>query len=122
MARFTLDPKNLPTMSREEWARLEAMTDEQITAAAESDLDNPPLTDEELERVRMARRVQAVRARTGLSQRRFAETYRINVARLRDLEQGRTQPDSAMLAYLTVIEREPKAVERALQINAMEES
>jgi putative transcriptional regulator len=115
MARFTLDPNNLPTMSKEEWARLEAMTDEQITAAAESDPDNPPLTDGELERVQTARRVQAVRAGTGLSQRRFAETYRINVARLRDLEQGRTQPDSAMLAYLTVIEREPKAVERALR-------
>jgi putative transcriptional regulator len=57
MARFTLDPKNLPTMSKGEWGRLEAMTDEQITVAAESDPDNPPLTDEELERVRMARRV-----------------------------------------------------------------
>jgi putative transcriptional regulator len=99
-------------------ARLEAITDGQITAAAEADPDNPPLTDEELERVRMARRVQAVRARTGLSQRRFADTYRINVARLRDLEQGRTQPDSAVLAYLTVIEREPKAVERALREEA----
>ena len=76
------------------------------------------MTDEELERVRMARRVQTVRARSGLSQRRFAEVYRINVARLRDLEEGRTQPDSAMLAYLTVIEREPKAVERALREEA----
>jgi putative transcriptional regulator len=62
------------------------------------------LTDEELGRVQ--------------SQRRFAEVYRINVARLRDLEQGRTQPDSAMLAYLTVIEREPKAVARALREEA----
>ncbi len=61
-----------------------------------------------------ARRVQAVRARTGLSQRQFAEMYRINVGRLRDLEQGRTQPDSAMLAYLAVIEREPEAVRRVL--------
>jgi putative transcriptional regulator len=59
--------------------------------------------------------VQAVRSHTGLSQPRFAKMYRINVARLRDLEQGRTQPDSAMLAYLTVIAREPAAVERALR-------
>ena len=66
MARFTLDPKNLPTMSKEDWARLEAMTDEQITAAAESDPDNPPLTDEELQRVQMARRVRTVRAGTGI--------------------------------------------------------
>jgi putative transcriptional regulator len=116
--RFILDPKNPPKLSEEEKARLDAMTDEEITAAAESDPDNPPLTDEELERVRLARRVQAVRARTGFSQRQFAEMYRINVARLRDLEQGRTQPDSAMLAYLTVIDREPEAVERALHCSA----
>ena len=115
MRRFILDPNNPPRMSKEVRARLDAMTDEEITAAAESDPDNPPLTDEELERVRLARWVQSVRARTGLSQRRFAEVYRINVARLRDLEQGRTQPDSAMLAYLTVIVREPEAVERALR-------
>ena len=58
MRRFTLDPNNPPTMSREARARLDAMTDEEITAAAESDPDNPPLTDEELARIRMARRVQ----------------------------------------------------------------
>ena len=115
MRRFILDPKNPPKLSDEERARLDAMTDEEITAAAKSDPDNPPLTDEELERVRLARWVQAVRALTGLSQRRFAEMYRINVGRLRDLEQGRTQPDSAILAYLAVIEREPEAVERALR-------
>ena len=115
MRRFIFDPNNPPRMSKAARARLDAMTDEEITAAAESDPDNPPLTDEELERVRLARRVQAVRARTGLSQTQFAKVYRINVARLRDLEQGRTQPDSAMLAYLAVIAREPEAVERALQ-------
>jgi putative transcriptional regulator len=115
MRRFILDPNNPPRMSKAARARLDAMTDEEITAAAESDPDNPPLTDEELERIRIARRVQAARARTGLSQSRFAEAYRINVGRLRDLEQGRTQPDSAMLAYLTVIEREPEAVRRALR-------
>jgi putative transcriptional regulator len=115
MRRFIFDPNNPPRMSKAARARLDAMTDKEITAAAESDPDNPPLTDEELERVRLARRVQAVRARTGLSQTQFAKVYRINVARLRDLEQGRTQPDSAMLAYLAVIAREPEAVERALQ-------
>ncbi len=115
MRRFTLDPNNLPKMSKVARARLDAMTDEEITAAAESDPDNPPLTDDELERVRLARRVQAVRAHTGLSQSRFAEMYRISVGRLRDLEQGRTQLDSATLACLAVIDREPDAVKRALR-------
>ena len=65
MRRFILDPNNLPSMSKEARARLDAMTDEEITAAAELDPDNPPLTDDELARLRLARRVQAVRARTG---------------------------------------------------------
>lgn len=115
MRRFVLDPKNPPKLTAAERARLDAMTDAEITAAAESDPDNPPLTEEELARIRVARYIQAVRARTGLSQPQFAERYHINVGRLRDLEQGRTQPDSAMLAYLAVIEREPEAVARALR-------
>jgi len=118
MGRLTLDRNNPPALDKPAAARLESMTDAAITAAAEADVNNPPLSDAELARLRLARRVQAVRAHTGLSQRRFAEVYRINVARLRDLEQGRTQPDSALLAYLAVIEREPAAVERALREEA----
>ncbi len=114
MIRFSLDPANPPQLSAEERERLDAMTDAEITGAAESDPDNPPLTDDELGRLRTSRLVRAARANTGLSQSAFARAYRINLARLRDLEQGRTQADSALLAYLTVIEKEPAAVERAL--------
>ena len=109
MVRFTLDPRNPPRQRPAERNRLARMSDAAVTAAAAADPDNPLLSAEEL-----ARRVRAVRAHTGLSQARFARTYRINVARLRDLEQGRTRPDSALLAYLAVIDREPAAVERAL--------
>jgi putative transcriptional regulator len=114
MDRFTLDTTSLPTLTVAERARLDATTDADLTAAALADADNPPLSDAELARLAMARRVRDTRLRTGLSQRRFAEVYHINVGRLRDLEQGRTQPDSALLAYLSVIQREPEAVERAL--------
>jgi putative transcriptional regulator len=113
--KFTLDPDNPPRFTPEERARLDAMTDEEITAAAESDPDNPPLTDEELDRMVATRAIRRIRAATGLSQAQFAERYRISLGRLRDLEQGRTKPDSALLAYLTVIEREPEAVARALE-------
>jgi putative transcriptional regulator len=114
MVRFTLDPNNPPRLSPAEAARLDAMTDDEITAAALSDPDNPPLTDAELERLAAARRVREVRAHTGLSQSSFARTFHINVSRLRDLEQGRSHPDSAVLAYLAVIDKEPDAVRRAL--------
>jgi putative transcriptional regulator len=114
MGRYTLDKRHPPALPRAERAGLDAMTDDRITAAASSDPDNPPMTDDELARLTTARTVQKVRARTGLSQSRFAATYRINLARLRDLEQGRTQPDSALLAYLAVIGQEPDVVKRVL--------
>ena len=40
--------------------------------------------------------------------------FGFNLARLRDLEQKRTQPDSAIRAYLTVIRKNPEAVKKAL--------
>src|SRR3954449_6042949 len=114
MRRFTLDPNNPPRLSEEEKGRLDAMTDEEITAAAESDPDNPPLTEEEFAKIETIQLLREARKRTGLSQTQFAARYRINVARLRDWEQGRSVPDSAALAYLQVIAREPEAVDRAL--------
>ncbi len=114
MARFSLDPNAAPQLSPAERRRLESMTDAEITAAAKNDPDNQPLTSDELGKLRSARLVRQARQHSGLSQAAFARTYHINVARLRDLEQGRTQADSALLAYLTVIERDPDAVRRAL--------
>jgi len=114
MVRFTLDPNNPPELSAAERARLNAKTDAELTAAAAADAGNPPLTADELARLETARMVRQARAQTGLSQARFAAAYRINLGRLRDLEQGRTQADGALLAYLTVIQREPEAVARAL--------
>ena len=109
-----LDLENPPRLSKRTRARLDQLTDEQLTANALADPDNPPLTEDELARVAAARAVQRARAATGLSQNAFAKRFRINPARLKDWEQGRTPPDSASLAYLRVIEREQKVVERAL--------
>lgn len=58
--------------------------------------------------------VKAVRKSTGLTQEAFALRYCFNLARLRDLEQKRTRPDSAVRAYLLVIQHNPKAVREAL--------
>ena len=58
--------------------------------------------------------VRALRRRLGLSQDEFALRFRFTPARIRDWEQGRSKPDSAVRAYLTVIAREPEAVARAL--------
>ena len=58
--------------------------------------------------------VKAIRSRLGLSQAEFSRSYAISQRSLQEWEQGRRRPDGAVRAYLTVIERNPKAVEAAL--------
>jgi putative transcriptional regulator len=58
--------------------------------------------------------VKGIRRRLNMTQVEFAARFGFNVARLRDWEQHRSGPDSAVRAYLTVIAEDPEAVERAL--------
>jgi putative transcriptional regulator len=58
--------------------------------------------------------VRALRSKLGLSQSEFASQYGISLRTLQEWEQGRTSPDSTVRAYLTVIERNPRAVIEAL--------
>ncbi len=59
--------------------------------------------------------VQAIRTRSGLSQSMFARDYGFNVRTLQEWESGGAKPPAAVRAYLTVIDRNPKAVRAALQ-------
>jgi putative transcriptional regulator len=59
--------------------------------------------------------VKAIRKQMGMSQDEFAQRFSLTTARVRDWEQGRSKPDSAARAYLTVIQKNRKAVERALK-------
>jgi putative transcriptional regulator len=58
--------------------------------------------------------VRAVRENSGLSQSEFAARYGFSLRTLQEWEQGRAQPDSAVRAYLLVIDRDPQAVQAAL--------
>lgn len=59
-------------------------------------------------------RILNVRKRLGLSRRQFAERFHLDPRAIQDWEQGRRTPDRAARVLLTVIEREPEAVLRAL--------
>lgn len=59
--------------------------------------------------------VAAIRAKTRLSQDRFARAFRISAHTLRNWEQGRRAPEGPARALLLAIERDPKAVMRALR-------
>ncbi|HEX8166720.1 MAG TPA: helix-turn-helix domain-containing protein [Beijerinckiaceae bacterium] len=108
--RFTLDPKNPPRLTRDEEARLDAMTDEEITRAAESDPDNPPLTEEEMARGLFARDVRIAREKTGLSQERFAARLGLPLSMLRDWEEGRFNPDPAARALVRIVLKDPERI------------
>ncbi len=61
-----------------------------------------------------AERILALRKRLRLSRRKFAERFGLDARALQDWEQGRRVPDRAARVLLTVIDRDPEAVVRAL--------
>jgi len=103
-----------------DWAAVDALTNEQVHAAALADPDAQPIprgTDEELEKLGLHRlvNVKKLRERLGLTQETFAAAYRIPVGTLRDWEQGRKNPDAPARAYLLVIDRNPEMVAQLLR-------
>ena len=100
--------------TKHDWTRADAMTPEDIHAAALSDPDAQPLTDDDMARMKQTPRVKIIRRAFKLSQEEFAARFRIPLGTLRDWEQGRKEPDAAARAYLHVIARNPEAVVEAL--------
>jgi putative transcriptional regulator len=98
-----------------DWDRVLAMTEEELHQNALDDPDNPPLTDEQLARMRRVPNPQEIRQKLGLTQREFARQFQIALGTLRDWEQGARRPDSTARAYLWVIEENPDAVRAALE-------
>lgn len=101
--------------TKHDWSAADALTEEQIHAAALADPDAQPLTAEKLARMRLVPRATSIRRALKLSQEEFAARYHIPPGTLRDWEQGRCEPDAAARAYLRVIAREPELVARALE-------
>ncbi len=60
--------------------------------------------------------VATIRKRLGLSQAAFAARFGLNAAMIREWEQKRRNPDQAARTLLTVINRDPDAVSRALKV------
>lgn len=108
------DGSTRPFEDRTDWARLEAMTEEEIEANALADPDNPPMTDEELARLRPVPQSKRIRERLGLTQEQFSERFEIPLGTLRDWEQRVSEPDRSARTLLRVIEQDPEAVVRAL--------
>jgi putative transcriptional regulator len=108
------DGTTRPFKSKTDWAVFDALTEEEITAAALSDPDNPPLTDEQLAQGRHVPNPKEIRQKLHMTQEQFAEQFQVPLGTLRDWEQGVSIPDSAAKNYLRVIAKNPQAVLEAL--------
>ena len=109
------DGTTRPMQSQTNWAAFDALTEEEVTAAALSDPDNPPLTDEELAQLRRVPNPKEIRQKLQMTQEQFATHFQLPLGTLRDWEQGVRQPDSAARSYLRVIAKNPQAVMEALE-------
>ncbi len=58
--------------------------------------------------------VKALRARIGISQEAFAGRYGLDVATVRNWEQGRTEPEGPAATLLQLIDRDPEEVVKLL--------
>jgi len=116
--RVTVKPGEAPPRGETDWARVNAMTDEEVLAAAFSDPDAQPLDSEALAKMRRVSPVKALRQRLGMTQLEFAEAFHLPITTLRDWEQRRSTPDAPARALLLAIERNPKVMRRLLADSA----
>jgi putative transcriptional regulator len=94
-----------------DWARVDAMTDEDAEYNALMDPDFEPfLTDEDREKIKTLPDPKRIRKKLKLTQKEFSRRYEIPLGTLRDWERRVRFPDSAARAYLTVISRDPKRI------------
>jgi len=100
--------------TKHDWSAADALTEEQIHAAALADPDAQPLTPERLATMTQTPRLKIIRRALGLTQEEFAARFQIPLGTLRDWEQGAAQPDQTARAYLRAIAGDAAAVQHAL--------
>lgn len=114
MPIMKLSSDDLRRRARVDRPRIEATTEADIARHAKEDESRTSARD--LARLRPVRPIDvaAIRARTGLSQDRFARAFQISPHTLRNWEQGRRLPEGPARALLMAIDRDPKTVMRVL--------
>jgi putative transcriptional regulator len=90
------------------------MSPEAAERAARADHDAQPLSDADLKRMKRTPQAKIIRRALELTQEQFAARYHIPLGTLRDWEQGRAEPDQPARAYLKLIARDPRHVDRIL--------
>jgi putative transcriptional regulator len=103
-----------------DWARIDAMTDEDIARAVAEDPDAAPLPSAKMRlmwRIRSPRvptkyKVRLLRRVLKMTRAEFGEAFGIPERTLQHWEQGTREPDEASLSYLAVIADMPERVRK----------
>ena len=78
------------------------------------DAEDRAVSEADIRRALMGRRIRQLRHRLGFSQSEFATRFGIPLANIRQYEIGRTMPPPAVQSYLRVIEAKPEEVAEVL--------
>lgn len=102
-----------------DWLKVKKMTEEEIALAAKFDPDAPLSTLKQLQQFKRVHppkkvNVKKIREMLSLTQAEFAAYFGISERTLQQWEQHRSKPGALARNFLRVIERDPKAVQQAL--------
>jgi DNA-binding transcriptional regulator YiaG len=100
-----------------DWAKFDALTDEQVAEAVARDPDAVPSTPEQLARMRRISPARYTRQKLAMSPRKFAETYGIPLETQQKWERHEAEPTVVELAYLRAIERNPEIARLEIERN-----
>ena len=106
--------KTFADPGKTDWTRVDAMTDEEVIAAAEADPDNPPWSDEKLARARRVAFVKPLRFKLSLGRATFASRYHIDETLIAAWEHHQSEADAMAMAHLRVIAADPDGVAKTL--------
>ena len=111
--------KSKKMKGKTDWHKVKSMSERQILSAAKSDHDAKPLSaaqPKKFKRVNPPKEidVKSIRNKLHLSQDKFAAYFGVNTRTIQEWEQHRRKPTATARNFLKVIEKEPKAVLRAL--------
>ncbi len=111
--------KAFRAVAQVDWAKMDAMTDKEMARQIAKNPEAAPDTSKVSKRkwllVFPEPDVNAIRAKLGMTQDSFAAAFGVSAGTIRNWEQGRRQPHGPARVLLTIIEREPEAVLRALR-------
>jgi len=113
MTRIKVSPKNL-IPGNTDWARIDAISDEEVNEAALSDPDAQPPTPEALKKFQRVVDVKTLRENLSLTQEEFAETFHLSLTMVKEWERAIRTPDPTAQTLLRVIAHNPKLVQEAL--------